>query len=528
MHSVPSSAFLLGSIAAAILSALPAMAGEATNVEVGRRIYQEGILPDGSPLIAIRSADGEIKGRRAACVSCHRRSGMGASEGRYLVPPITGPILFTQPVAAWPTRPGRVPQSVAPLRHLSRAAYSDETLARAIRDGIDSSGRPMAELMPHYPLDEDAATALNAYLRQLSAALPPGIVGDTIHLATILTPDAEPQRKQLVQTMLQAWSEQTAVIGMTIALHVWELHGNAETWDVQLHAFYRQQPVYAVLSGAGGARWEPVQAFCERAALPCLFPVVDLAPERPEDFYSMYLSAGVTLEAQILAEHLATTAPQTARIVQLVADDAGRRAADHLARRLGEDRVEFRRYDDAAPRSALSGLAADDILVAWLTPDQFNALAKEVPAQEQPPHTYLPAWLAPPARCSVPELWKERVFWVSGRSDSRRLRGRGVLGLIPWLDRLKLPVTDEATQAEIYAAIFFFGDALAQMRGRLQREFLLERLEMAVDNRPAGAAYYNLSLGPGQRIAAKSGHLQGFPNSRADRVEPIGPRIAAR
>jgi len=43
-----------------------------------------------------RAGGAPVEGSDAACVNCHRRSGLGASEGRGFIPPITGQFLFHQ------------------------------------------------------------------------------------------------------------------------------------------------------------------------------------------------------------------------------------------------------------------------------------------------------------------------------------------------------------------------------------------------------------------------------------------------
>ena len=42
---------------------------------------------------------------------------------------------------------------------------------------------------------------------------------------------------------------------------------------------------------------------------------------------------------------------------------------------------------------------------------------------------------------------------------------------------------------------------------------------------PAGRLFFGLSLGPGQRVAAKSGHLLGFLPPDYGAVGPLGPRL---
>ena len=54
-----------------------ALAGDDSEIEAGRRIYIEGVLPSGEPLLARREGGVTLAGTQAACGNCHRRSGMG-------------------------------------------------------------------------------------------------------------------------------------------------------------------------------------------------------------------------------------------------------------------------------------------------------------------------------------------------------------------------------------------------------------------------------------------------------------------
>lgn len=57
----------------------------------GARLYLEGVNSQGQPLVGLRF-DGQVRvvGAAAACVLCHRRSGLGAVEGTNQIAPITG------------------------------------------------------------------------------------------------------------------------------------------------------------------------------------------------------------------------------------------------------------------------------------------------------------------------------------------------------------------------------------------------------------------------------------------------------
>jgi hypothetical protein len=426
----------------------------------------------------------------------------------------------------WPRRPGRDAPAIKPLRQDSRAAYDDASLARAIRTGVDASGTPLDALMPRYELGETDMQALIAYLGQHAAAPPPGLDGNTLRLATIVTPDADPARSKILVETLTAWSRSSPLGSIPIELLVWRLEGDAAGWNQQLHALYARRPVYAVLSGAGRARWAPVRDFCERAAVPCLFPIVDLAPDDAQDFYSLYLSRGVPLEARILARQLHELEPPAARVVQLIDDEAGEQSAQLLAQQIGDAVQETRAWRPESPAAVIADLGPSDVLVGWLSPAHLNALASLRPQGMGVRLVLFSGQLAPPDKTELPLAWRKEARWLSLRSDPQRVRGRGVLGLTPWLSHLQLPPDDEAMRAEVYAATYFFCDALVRMHGQWSREFLLETLESAHYARPAGSAFYALSLAPGQREAAKAGYLLGFSGPEWQQVVPIGQRLS--
>ena len=82
------SALLLGCIAATAQSA------PADPVSAGRRLYLEGVGHSGEPVIATVQGDVAVTGAIVACVGCHKRSGLGVSEGGRRALAITGPALF--------------------------------------------------------------------------------------------------------------------------------------------------------------------------------------------------------------------------------------------------------------------------------------------------------------------------------------------------------------------------------------------------------------------------------------------------
>src|SRR5437879_6348269 len=103
----------------------------------GEALYRRGQLPSGEPVQALRQGGATIRGADAACVNCHRRSGLGSSEGRITIPPVAGPYLFT-PRGKSLERLGVPFVDTARITH---AAYTEERLARANRAGVEVRGR---------------------------------------------------------------------------------------------------------------------------------------------------------------------------------------------------------------------------------------------------------------------------------------------------------------------------------------------------------------------------------------------------
>src|SRR5262245_2084558 len=173
---------------------------EPEQVAWGRRLYLDGTLGPSQPLTGRVQDNVALTAPPAACVHCHQRSGLGTTEGGSVVPAITGPALA----------------QAATIGQRQRPAYSDETLVRAIREGVDAAGQPLHPLMPRYVLPDAAASALIAYLKTLSAHWSPGVSEREVHFATVVTADVTPVRRQAMLDVLDAYFMETNA-GRTLA-----------------------------------------------------------------------------------------------------------------------------------------------------------------------------------------------------------------------------------------------------------------------------------------------------------------------
>ncbi len=507
----------------------------------GQSIYRDGRLASGEPVRAVVQKGVVLEGAEAACVNCHRRSGLGGSEGQIPVRPIAGRLLFTSSQSELARR-WAVPRDAASVR----PAYTLADLARALREGVDPSGRVLNPLMPRYALGDHAVAQLYAYLGGLSATNTPGVSDREIHFSTILAPGIDPQKRRAMLDVLQvffrdknggtrnearrreAGIEQMYLAYRTWVLHVWELEGAPETWRTQLEGYYRQHPVFAVIGGLGRGSWQPVHQFCEDFELPCVFPDVDYPVVEGAGYYSLYFSRGVALEADVLARQLAETHSGAGRIVQVFRDDAsGRFPARALREALRLRGVEglvdypLRGEGQAGFWSALLRETRPAILVAWLDPDDVRGLV----ASGDPPAglqaLYLSGGLADMQPAGVPTGWQERVRMVYPFGLPAE-RARHLARVNAWLRARQIPPGDARTQANAYFAATITGDAVSHISENFSRDYFIERIEQMAEASLSPSIYPRLSLGPGQRFASRGGYILGFPQGAGGPVPLSG------
>lgn len=481
-----------------------------------------------------------LTGPAAACVQCHQRSGMGLAEGAVVVPPVTGPALFgtLQRAGQIPRRaPGMVFRDYS---FRTRPPYGEHTLAHAIRSGRSPAGSAFSVLMPRYDLDDDAMESLIAYLRTLSAHPSPGADGKVAHFATVVTPGVAPERREAMLGVLKACFaerypanadgpsiEAASDSRQTWRLHVWEMEGPPDSWGKQLAEKYARQPVFALVSGLGANEWSPVERFCEQQELPCLFPNAHPATSSATGWYSFYFSRGVWLEAEVFAWQLkasrSTSRPM--RVVQLVGGaELGQRAAGALEQALADTgmRVTTLRWDQA--EVGLSGLAADDALILWLSEGELSALMRRLPSPPKLRDVLVSGVLSGMEAAPLNAAWREAAVLAYAFDPPARWQQRMQRNLRPWLVKHGLPRVDERLQGNTLAACNLLAESMQRLRGNTLRDYLVEWVEnypSAMGNAPAPQAYPRFSLGPGQRFSSKGAYLVRFVGPSGRRIEPL-------
>lgn len=534
---------------------------EVGNAALGRQLYEEGIGVDGEPITAYTKGDIEISGAQFTCISCHRASGMGTSEGGAYVPPITAKHLFTAREADVALREERFKETYKEAQSDSfkedlrkprlRPAYDPETLATAVREGVDPVGRTLNAVMPRYAISEADGRNLTAFFATLSREGDPGVGQRKIHFATVVSKEADRAKATAMVNLVRAYSafknkdtiadsshsgyspfyrSQFLYARRFWEPHIWVIEGDPETWDEQLAAHYEKQPVFALISGLVEGPFDPVANFCDAERLPCIFPNTPLPrTEDAEGGYAIYLSRGLELEAEALAVYLARSDAAPERILQLhvtddpFADVPAAAFADRVAIELPATNLQTRGAADSAALAAAiaeAGSAAEaDVLVIWpgrATDPALAALESVKPAMR----VALPLSAMDPAKTALSEWAQKRVIFTSRydrpdaiHPDSYRVRA--------WVRSRGLDIPDWDIMRNTYFALRTLEFSMDHLLADFYRDYLIEIIEHQVESGFDPGPYPQGSLGPRQRFYSKGAYMMGLdPESHYD-VSPV-------
>jgi cytochrome c553 len=519
------------------------------DVQAGKALYWDGRTASGTPVSAMTAEDVPASGKNFACVNCHRPSGLGASEGNKYVLPITGAMLFAprelnrNRVFGKLFHETRSTEFMARMKqgHM-RPAYTDATLAQALRTGVDPAGRALDRIMPRYALSDRDLANLVAYLRTLSARPDPGVDDTTLHIATVVTDTADPgQRDAMLQVMrayIDRWNlalrndrsrgqfspyYHSDFVGeyRRWQLHVWELHGAPDTWAAQIARAYQTQPVFFVAGGLVNGPWQPMADFCDRERVPCLFPNTELPrTTNATDGYSFYFSRGLALEAEVLATHLARTLTAGQSVAQIhVNDPAGATPAAAFAAALKSRAPNARLttvevQDPQALAATVQRLVAahPDLGTLAIWPGREARAAVEqlrklgpVPVTIALPSGALPLWQEPSAAARNPAPPGQVIFTYPYEPQPGHHPRSYVVNA--WMRSQGIALTHPRLQMQTYYTMTLAEDGLRSLVGDYYRDYFDEFVESEAESNLNPGTHPSLALGPGQRFASKGAFI---------------------
>jgi hypothetical protein len=500
-------------VLALLISALTASMSfaDVESVQRGAALYHGAVLEsrhlvDKSALVAANIAT------VAACAGCHRPSALGGFEGGIAVPPIAGDFLFS---AYEPLTVNRFPW---PSTLRKRAAYTVESLRKTLQTGITIDGRVISSLMPRYALSENEVNDLASFLTSRSQTRAPGLTDEHIRFATITTPDvSEQDRQSLLQTLNSFFADKNAETRQETRrkstsllnketmyarykkweIDHWALSGPADTWLAQLEEMYAKSPVFAILSGLGGADWKPIDDFCFQQKIPCLFPQVSF-PSDDFNFYSLYFDAG--LQSQLRWIQLEASINLNLKIIKysfLSDQNASARAKIDLLkvqlRKTGQNFVEVLPHE------------ADIVMSLLSVEDTAGAVRK---TQLKPKKIYV---LHATQTILKPQDWvlalngtsPDSAWYVMNRFYGQDDAHQALRRTSTWFKSKKLKPANEVIAANALFAATLAVDSLAHADANFSREYCIEKLEHGLENAIPLSPYSRLSLSSREHVASK-------------------------
>jgi hypothetical protein len=533
-----------------------------SQLSLGERIYNQGMDTSGAPLQGRTEGDIDFKDANFNCAQCHRRSGYGSSEGGNYVLPITGASLFNPrkfdraDLFKKLFKESQTKQFWTRMRSAyERPAYTEASLAKAIREGVDPSGRTLSPLMPRYPIGDRDMAGLIAYLKNLSSRNDPGIDERSIYFATVIGKGADVGSSKAMLSTISGFVEWLNLETKGNQDHpnfspnyrsdfakafrlwrheVWELSDNPANWPKELQAHYDKQPVFALIGGMAPGDWTPIHRFCEQNRVPCLFPITELPAQEQPGHYSVYFNGGLSLEAQSIAKFLSKEMKaETANpIVQIVADEeAGGMipakafdAALSAESPLKSEKISYKKIEDFRQSWAeyKKNHPHTGALVVW--PGKFGTeVLTELALQpEDVERIYLPSFMLQADFSQFSQEFTGKLVFAYPYELPKAYHPHA-FRVRAWMNTRRLPITNDRIQFNTYYALNLLQYSLEHVVDHFSRDYLLEYIEHEAENALNPGTFPRLSLGPEQRFASKGAYLVQFSSNQS--ISPVSDWI---
>ena len=464
---------LLAALALFPVLGLPVLAAAAATpdrqqLERGRRIYQEGASPSGSPIVAVMGEGGvEVPAASLPCAGCHGRDGKGRPEGGVRPSDITWTALSK-------------PYGVTHASGRQHPPYDARLLKRAVSLGLDPAGHELDAAMPRYRMSLQDMEDLVAYLQQLGTGSDPGVTDTAVRIGVVLPP-AGPLSgmgnsvRAAVSARFESVNREGGFYGRKLEARFFEAPQPADQRRSWTADFLDREEIFAGLAGFFAGADAELASLFEEKRVPMVGPFTVYPREAvPLNRYVFYLLPGIEEQAKALARFAARSGwPEPRR----AGPGAGPVDPKALAAAKADPVLflgsgpEARAFLEAAdrlgwhPRFLATGAAADGSLFA--APAAFEGKI----------------YLALPTAPEGP--------------DAKAIAAYRALG--------SLPKTDLSAQITALGAADTLIEALRKAGRDLNREKLVDQLETL--NRFETGYVPPLTYGPTRRLGARGAYV---------------------
>ncbi|HEX8922101.1 MAG TPA: ABC transporter substrate-binding protein [Pyrinomonadaceae bacterium] len=263
----------------------------------GKQIYLRG-ESTGSPeiVVLLEGGETEVPATSFTCASCHGLTGEGTAEGGLTAPSLVWSALTNSHTSA--------------LTTIERGAYTEATLIRAVRLGLDPAGRRLHPGMPHYRMTDGQAADLVAYIKKLGHELDPGVSETTVKIGAAL-PLTGPLAslgqdiKDTLSAALAEANEHGGIYGRRFELVVEDSRGDVSGTREATRRLIESDGVFAIAGSFEPKGADNTNELLKQAEVPLVGPVT-LSPHLslPPNRFIFYLLPTFNHQARSLVDFI--------------------------------------------------------------------------------------------------------------------------------------------------------------------------------------------------------------------------------
>ncbi len=472
----------------------------------GRRIYLRGESASGRALtVTIGDDSVELPASTLPCAGCHGADGRGKPEGGLIPSDLTWAELTKPYGHRHPA--GRV-----------HPTFTEQSLERAIVEGVDPAGNQLSPAMPKYQMSRADLNDLLAYLRRLADDRDPGVTNTTITVGTLL-PVSGPMAEtgQAMREVLTAYFEELNQQGGIYQRRLQLLIAQPE----QAQQFLATESVFALVGAMPAGAEQEVAALVSREETPLIAPYT-LNPQltSPPDRHIFYLLAGLPEQVRGLAKFATQQMNpfQTKAALIVLEDTRANELADAMVvqcQQLGWKNIKRYTY----PRGQLqAGTLVKQLqqegmeLVFFLgASGDETTLINEAAKVNYTFPLYLPGSLAARATLNAIPTFRQKIYlaYPTTPIDQTPAAWSEFQAL---LARHQIAPRHTAAQLSAYIAAKLFAEGLKRASRDLTREKLLTALEGLYEFDTGLTP--RLTFGPNRRIGAFGVHIVTFDRTK--------------
>jgi ABC-type branched-subunit amino acid transport system substrate-binding protein len=270
----------------------------------GKHIYLQGESLSGTPVTALMGDDdAELNGHSLPCANCHGKDGLGRAEGGLTPSNITWTNLAK-------------PYGHAHSYGRTHPPFTDETLARAITQGLDPARNKLDKGMPRYRMSARDLADLIAYIKRIEGDHDSGLSDSIIRVGVLIPADQKGERiRRVITAYFRARNNEGGYFGRTVE----PVFLDGEKSGSGLRTSIEEKNVFAIFGFASPRAQADLADIAKALRIPIIEPSPEFPdPERAVNPFTFYLLSGISEQSLLLADYTARVLAKRGFVLAIV------------------------------------------------------------------------------------------------------------------------------------------------------------------------------------------------------------------